>query len=301
MSRSTFDSSDNRKVQTAIFGSAGSDEPALLPQGRDSALRFRRRHGHHTFWCGELLGGCGAQLSARIPGDRVAHFMHHPDVNGRRRPCSRIHIDEHSADHLYVRHALVHWLSGLGFVSDTRYGDPAATGADIFVPALRVVLAVRLSGHNPAEWELQNARLRQGGWHTDWILGPQCGFASAVREHGGTVWRSRCSGTGIERATEIGTADSTGAVRWTPFAELSVTSDGLLREGITMSNTGHRKVPGVATTAPPRYRDPVLDALEEAFRIDGIAAMRRHYMAIVWRMWRGNADEAMQLRAKLTR
>ncbi|HSA51372.1 MAG TPA: hypothetical protein VLH10_14865 [Yinghuangia sp.] len=57
----------------------------------------------------------------------------------------------------------------------------------------------------------------------------------------------------------------------------------------------------MATTAPPRYHDPVLDALEEAFQLDDIAAMRRHYMAIVWRMWRGNAHEAIQLRAKLTR
>jgi dihydroorotase-like cyclic amidohydrolase len=60
-------------------------------------------------------------------------------------------------------------------------------------------------------------------------------------------------------------------------------------------------MPGVATTAAMPDRDPVLDALEAAYQLDDIAEMRRHYMAAVWRIFRGDLHEAVQLRTKLAR
>lgn len=46
MNRRTIDSLDNRKVQTVVICTAGSDKPALLPQEGDTAAQFRRRHRH---------------------------------------------------------------------------------------------------------------------------------------------------------------------------------------------------------------------------------------------------------------
>ncbi|MCQ8772084.1 hypothetical protein [Streptomyces telluris] len=43
---------------------------------------FRRRHENDSFWCGPLLGGCGAQLTTKLYTDRVCHFAHHPDPDG---------------------------------------------------------------------------------------------------------------------------------------------------------------------------------------------------------------------------
>ncbi|MGW0661967.1 hypothetical protein [Streptodolium elevatio] len=45
----------------------------------------------------------------------------------------------------------------------------------------------------------------------------------------------------------------------------------------------------------------MLDALEAAYQLDDIAEMRRHYMAAVWRMFRSDLHEAVQLRTKLAR
>ncbi|MFJ9557740.1 hypothetical protein ACIRPH_28350 [Nocardiopsis sp. NPDC101807] len=53
---------DHRLVQTATLGGRRSDEPVFLPMERHLALSFRDRHQDATFWCGELLGGCGGQV-----------------------------------------------------------------------------------------------------------------------------------------------------------------------------------------------------------------------------------------------
>jgi hypothetical protein len=50
-----------RLIQTAVLGSAESEEPLLLPLEAIELDAFRRRHAADTFWCGLLLGGCGAQ------------------------------------------------------------------------------------------------------------------------------------------------------------------------------------------------------------------------------------------------
>lgn len=60
---------DRRQIQTAVLGSAGSEEPLMLLLEAIELDVFRRRHGRDTFWCGLLLGGCGGQLTTKLYTD----------------------------------------------------------------------------------------------------------------------------------------------------------------------------------------------------------------------------------------
>lgn len=41
---------DRRQIQTAVLGSADSEEPLMLPLEAIELDAFRHRHEHHTFW-----------------------------------------------------------------------------------------------------------------------------------------------------------------------------------------------------------------------------------------------------------
>ncbi|MFK0026175.1 hypothetical protein [Streptomyces sp. NPDC090798] len=60
-----------RQIQTAVLGSADSEEPLMLPLEAIALDAFRRRHEHETYWCGLMLGGCGVQLATKLYTDRV--------------------------------------------------------------------------------------------------------------------------------------------------------------------------------------------------------------------------------------
>ncbi|MEU1575532.1 hypothetical protein ABZ519_31120 [Streptomyces collinus] len=62
---------DTRRIQTAVLGSAVSEEPLMLPLEAIQVDAFRQRHQGETFWCGRLLGGCGGQLTTKLYTDRV--------------------------------------------------------------------------------------------------------------------------------------------------------------------------------------------------------------------------------------
>ncbi|WP_246097523.1 hypothetical protein [Streptomyces botrytidirepellens] len=62
---------DRRQIQTAVLGSADSEEPLILPLEAIELDAFRHWHEHDTFWCGLLLGGCGGQLTTKLYTDRV--------------------------------------------------------------------------------------------------------------------------------------------------------------------------------------------------------------------------------------
>ncbi|GAA2279884.1 hypothetical protein GCM10010430_77370 [Kitasatospora cystarginea] len=57
---------DKRRIQTAVLGSAESEEPLLLPLEAIELDAFRQHYAEHTFWCGLLLDGCGAQLTTKL-------------------------------------------------------------------------------------------------------------------------------------------------------------------------------------------------------------------------------------------
>ncbi len=63
-----FVQGDKRQIQTAVLGSADSEEPLMLPLEAIELDAFRRRHEHDTFWCGLL----------RRPADDQA--LHRPGV-----------------------------------------------------------------------------------------------------------------------------------------------------------------------------------------------------------------------------
>ncbi|MFD3685466.1 hypothetical protein ACFWTE_11675 [Nocardiopsis sp. NPDC058631] len=66
---------DTRRVQTAVVGpTAASKKAFYLPTDRDQAKVEYDPDSH--YWCGTHQGGCGRQLSARFPLDKVAHFFH---------------------------------------------------------------------------------------------------------------------------------------------------------------------------------------------------------------------------------
>jgi hypothetical protein len=62
---------DRRQIQTAVLGSAGSEEPLMLPMEAIELDAFRHGYESDTFWCGTLLGGCGGQLTTKLYTDRA--------------------------------------------------------------------------------------------------------------------------------------------------------------------------------------------------------------------------------------
>ncbi|MFE5591167.1 hypothetical protein [Streptomyces sp. NPDC056549] len=69
---------DRRLIQTALFGSPDSDEPALCPETPQELEDFRREHTGVTIWCGtQFEGGCGRQLTTRLCIDKICHFAHY--------------------------------------------------------------------------------------------------------------------------------------------------------------------------------------------------------------------------------
>lgn len=62
---------DRRQIQTAVLGSADSDDPLMLPLEAIELDAFRHLHESDTFWCGLLLGGCGGRLTTKLYTDRA--------------------------------------------------------------------------------------------------------------------------------------------------------------------------------------------------------------------------------------
>ncbi|MGV9896979.1 hypothetical protein [Streptomyces tendae] len=100
---------DTRKVQTAVTGRPGSDQPVFLPFDHDDFDGFMRGRTRDDFYCGILLGGCGKQLTAKRYLHKKCHFAHRPPVH-----CRRTQTGEDSADHLYIGQALQRWLHRQG-------------------------------------------------------------------------------------------------------------------------------------------------------------------------------------------
>ncbi|MET8291747.1 hypothetical protein ABZV80_42340 [Streptomyces sp. NPDC005132] len=59
---------DRRQIQTAVLGSADSDDPLVLPLEAIELNTFRNAHVGDSFWCGLLLGG---RLTTKLYIDRA--------------------------------------------------------------------------------------------------------------------------------------------------------------------------------------------------------------------------------------
>ncbi|MFS8202597.1 competence protein CoiA family protein [Streptomyces sp. CWNU-52B] len=135
---------DQRLVQTAVIGGAGSQAPALLPMQAAQARAFRQAHVGQTFWCGQWLGGCRGRLTIRTPKQRVAHFVH---VAGpERAACRRRLVGVSGADHLYIKQQILAWLDGQGIAAAARLpADLERAGSEVlFDPGERGCLRVLL-------------------------------------------------------------------------------------------------------------------------------------------------------------
>jgi hypothetical protein len=105
--------------------------PIVLPTGAIELDGFRRSHAHDTFWCGILLGGCGAHLAHKLYVDRKCHFQHFPQVNGAPHACRMPKVDESSVDHLYVKAALSRSLLDHGLAGRFLFPPPIGSQLDV--------------------------------------------------------------------------------------------------------------------------------------------------------------------------
>ncbi|MCQ6555440.1 competence protein CoiA family protein [Streptomyces sp. C10-9-1] len=222
------DEEDTRKVQTAVLGRAGSDDPVFLPYDHDEFDLFMRGRSRDDFYCGTLLGGCGKQLSAKRYTEKKCHFAHRPPVH-----CRRTANGESSADHLYIGRALQEWLRRQGHRQVTvTYPDLGAGPGDaveVRFESSHRLIRVQMGRLPLRTWQADRDRLARthpGGVH--WSYGPDSGLAhNEVEEHGHAI-RFSCRTERGTRQVYVGTQLPGHAVEWTTLAECRLTADGVI-------------------------------------------------------------------------
>nr|WP_157554405.1 competence protein CoiA family protein [Herbidospora sakaeratensis] len=205
---------DKRKVQTAVLSSPESHEPILMPFERVDAILLRSKYSAKRFFCGVWLGGCGRELYTRIGSSRVPHFAHHPEGSDLPITCKRASNDEASADHLYIRRALVEWLKRHGhrvkavMLEGTvpRQGG-TCTGMTITTTAgLLIAVALRddLRRDPQRYWPRRDDEHRRGRKRVEWLFGPHVTLAKQMIKRTGHAFTVDCRNDGLHRTVQIG-------------------------------------------------------------------------------------------------
>lgn len=213
---------DTRLVQTAVIGDEHSDVPVVLPTEAIELDVFRRAHAHDTFWCGLLLGGCGARLAHKLYVDRQGHFQHYPQANGAPHACRRPRVGESSADHLYVKSAMSQSLLEHGRVGWFAFPPPIGSLLDVDLED-GIGLRVHMDGSVPPDW---------AGGRTP-VLGPGVVPEPGVLSSCPYVYRVRCESDGASRRIWIGTQSLAHPTEWVPLADCSWTDSGLITPAAT--------------------------------------------------------------------
>jgi hypothetical protein len=241
------DEEDTRKVQTAVTGAAGSDNPVFLPYDHGEFDLFMRGRSRDDFYCGILLGGCGKKLSAKRYTEKKCHFAHRPPVH-----CRRTANGESSADHLYIGQALTRWLAGqaqrqVKAVYRTVGDRPGGT-VDFRLSGGRQLIRVQMARQGLQPWRREAEALAEKADHVEWIFGPDSMLAfDRVESHGYAI-RVECRTVGITREVRIGTQLPGNEVEWTTLEKCSLTSQGIVTPSLV--HTPHGIVPrGASTTA----------------------------------------------------
>ncbi|MFD9240663.1 hypothetical protein ACFV0D_01745 [Streptomyces sp. NPDC059556] len=212
-------SGDRRQIQTAVLGSADSEEPLMLPLEAIELDAFRRRHEHDTYWCGLLLGGCGLQLTTKLYTDRVCHFAHYPGPDGHPHLCGRRARGVASADHLYVKSAAATWLhtrgTQAGFEFTQPDGVPIGSVIDIQLPHKR--LRVHLDQEVAPDWDAEHEP----------VLGVSVPVDSETLIDRWYVHRIRLDSEGTTRRVRIGTEAFARPTEWFALEECEITDRGL--------------------------------------------------------------------------
>ncbi|WP_327411302.1 hypothetical protein OG458_41950 (plasmid) [Streptomyces sp. NBC_01281] len=229
-------------MQTAVIGDEHSDVPVVLPTEAIELDAFRRVHDHDTFWCGVLLGGCGAQLTHKLYVDRQCHFQHRPQPGGAPHDCRRPKVGQSSADHLYVKAAMSHSLLDHGRTGRFAYPTPVGSLLDVNLDG-GVALRVHMDGSVAPDWT---------GGRTP-VLGPGVMPEPGVLSRCPYVYRVRCKNDGADRRVWIGTQSLARPTEWVPLADCSWSENGL----ITPAATAILRQQAVPTSSAPARTEQV--------------------------------------------
>ncbi|MGW8688021.1 hypothetical protein ACWGNN_44840 [Streptomyces sp. NPDC055817] len=250
-------------MQTAVIGDEHSDVPVVLPTEAIELDTFRQVHRGATFWCGLLLGGCGARLSSKLYTDRQCHFQHNPQKSEHTSLCRRSGIGESSADHLYVKAALQSSLADRGRTARFTYPDPIGSLVDVHLDDGRL-LRVHLDGQVHPTWD-----------------GPPPILAAGVPLDPGTlsrcqyVYRVRLEPVGASRRVWIGTETLARPTEWMPLVECEWGTDGPVTEAAAriLQETTAPTVP--RSQSLPEAVTTLITGLEAAQRSGTVEHVRR--------------------------
>ncbi|MFC9595624.1 hypothetical protein ACFTUC_38215 [Streptomyces sp. NPDC056944] len=256
---------DRRLIQTAVFGSPDSDEPALCPETPKELEAFRREHTGITIWCGtQFEGGCGRQLTTRLYTDKICHFAHFGS-GGAGGPCGRKDRGKDDANHLFAKAHLKAWMRTQGIEAEFTLPEPLGSAVMVHLPDGRMLL-VHLDRNQPVTWD-------PGTWET--ILGPGVQDAHALI-HRGYLHRVRFADRpGGGRILQFGTEHhGRGTDHWDALEDIVLTADGLAPRTRPAAGTpapaprpveapADREIVTItrATAHDPRRTDPVHELL----------------------------------------
>ncbi|MFE0577582.1 competence protein CoiA family protein [Streptomyces sp. NPDC058874] len=254
------DEEDTRKVQTAVIGGAGSDDPVFLPYDYDEFDLFMRGRSRDDFYCGTLLGGCGKKLAAKRYTEKKCHFAHRPPVH-----CRRTANGESSADHLYIGQALTRWLARQNHrqakASYRTVGDRPGGTVDFRLSGGRQLIRVQMARLGLHPWRQEAEDLARGADHVEWLFGPDSMLAfDRVESHGYAI-RAECRTVGVTREVRIGIQLPGNTIEWTTLEECSLTPQGVVTPGLVSAPQGivPRGSAEAATTPTPRLSFALAD------------------------------------------
>jgi hypothetical protein len=266
---------DSRLVQTAVIGDEHSDVPVVLPPEAIELDVFRHAHEGDTFWCGVLLGGCGAQLATKLYVDRQCHFQHFPQPNGMPNTCRRPAVGESSADHLYVKSAMSRSLLDHGRTARFAFPPPIGSLVDVDLED-GTSLRIHMDGSVRPDWDDIERTV---------LLGP--GVVPDPGRLAGCpyVYRVRCDSDGAARRVWIGTQSLAHPTDWIPLSECTWNDEGLLTptaarllrtRSAGLSHTATESArPGAQSGALPESVVTFIRGLEAAQRTGTVEHVRR--------------------------
>ena len=217
---------DTRKVQTAVTGRPGSDQPVFLPFDHDDFDGFMQGRSRDDFYCGILLGGCGKKLTAKRYLHKKCHFAHRPPVH-----CRRTQTGEDSADHLYIGQALQRWLHRQGHqkvnVSYPDLGSGPGGAVELRFGSGTRLIRVQMDRMSLNQWETIRAQFAERNVRAQWAYGPNSGIAHNEVKAEGRALRFTCRTEGGTRKVYVGTQHPDHTVEVTTLDECHLTDDGI--------------------------------------------------------------------------
>lgn len=213
---------DHRLVQTATLSGPRSYEPVFLPMERHFAEEFKGHHQNSTFWCGELLGGCGGRLGVKIYEEKVAHFAHYSSTNR----CTRQHGGIESADHLFAGQQVNRWLDSHGLPQREPLfeGDFANGGTchRLTLPAGEEEPTILFEFTTRMDPGVQRLLTQGLDRPQAWFVRDNPELVQRLVHSNGHGLRFRMRTDRFERKVDVGTTSSDGHTWWRPIEDCSL-------------------------------------------------------------------------------